>query len=81
MFVAIIPARSWWVNLPTGVAGGLAALFAGVYWLQDTTDGKAGWYIGAAVIASILMSVSLAIGPGVSVATSRLFGKRESGEK
>ena len=71
LFVTLIPAQNRWVNLLTHVVGGLAAVFSGFYWLQESTSGKAGGYIGMIVLAVAFILVAVLTGPIIATIRER----------
>lgn len=63
LFITLIPAKSRLANLAPQVVGGLAAVYSGFYWLQESTSGNAGGYIAVVAAAGIIISVSILWGP------------------
>ncbi|MYC37693.1 MAG: hypothetical protein F4X66_12410 [Chloroflexi bacterium] len=78
LFVALIPAKWQWVNFATGAVGGLAAVFSGYYWLEETTSGKAGGYIVVVVIAGIIIATSVLIGPAIATIKEKRSGNADN---
>ena len=78
LFVALIPAKSRWVNFAPQAMAGLSAVFSGYYWLEETTSGNAGGYIAIVAVAGIIISISILIGPVVATIRDRRSGNADN---
>ena len=68
LFVSSLPARNQWANLLPMAAGGVAAIWSGFYWLQESTNGHASSYLLFFAGVGVVMGFCLVMGPGLIIA-------------